>query len=180
MAIVRYLWHGFIHRVQHLCTFNIVPLPLISHLLPNVWKASYTISTSIFVDVLYWLPYCTDKFISSVVPGSSKLFFLNGKEIIIAWTYIGWVQWMFQNFPLPAAQEVCDSSSVTPFIVMKNDGVLYHQASSFSPEHWMKVFLPECAVVGSVYHLPWRHNVMQCYPHQCHMPEWTSPTQHIV
>ena len=27
--------------------------PLIYHYLPNVWKASYTISTSIFVDVLY-------------------------------------------------------------------------------------------------------------------------------
>ena len=34
---------------------------------------------------------------------------------------------MFQNLPLPAAQEVRDSSSVTPCIVMKNDGVLYQQ-----------------------------------------------------
>ena len=33
---------------------------------------------------------------------------------------------MFQNLPLPAAQEVHDSSSdVTTCIVMKNDGVLY-------------------------------------------------------
>ena len=24
MATIRYFWHGFIHRVQHLCTFNIV------------------------------------------------------------------------------------------------------------------------------------------------------------
>ena len=32
---------------------------------------------------------------------------------------------MFQNL-LPAVQEVRDSSGVTPFIVMKNDGVLYH------------------------------------------------------
>ena len=38
------------------------------------------------------------------------------------------------HFPLPAVQEVCDGSSVTPCIVMKNDGVLYHQVSSFSPE----------------------------------------------
>ena len=33
---------------------------------------------------------------------------------------------MFENLPLPATQEVRDSSSgVTPCIVMKNDGVLY-------------------------------------------------------
>ena len=37
--------------------------------------------------------------------------------------------------PNPAVQEVRGSSSdVTPCIVMKNDGVLYHQVSSFSPE----------------------------------------------
>ena len=48
----------------------------------------------------------------------------------------GWVRWMFQNLPLPAAQEVPDSSSgVTPSVVMKNDGVLYHQVMSFSPDH---------------------------------------------
>ena len=42
---------------------------------------------------------------------------------------------MFQNLTLSAAQEVRDSSSgVTPCIVMKNDGVLYYQASSFCPE----------------------------------------------
>ena len=39
---------------------------------------------------------------------------------------------MFQNSPLPAAQEVRDSScGVTPCIVMKNDRVLYHQVHSF-------------------------------------------------
>ena len=52
--------------VQHLCTFNIVA-PFLYHLLPNVWKASYTISELIFVDVPYWPPYSTDKFISCVV-----------------------------------------------------------------------------------------------------------------
>ena len=35
-----------------LSALNIVP-SLIYHLLPNVRKASYTVSTSIFVDVLY-------------------------------------------------------------------------------------------------------------------------------
>ena len=61
---------------------------------------------------------------------------------------------MFQNLPLPEAQEVRDSSSVvTPFIVMKNDGVLYHQVSSFSPKRWTNVVLQERAVVASVYRL---------------------------
>ena len=47
----------------------------------------------------------------------------SGWEIVITWTYIGWVRWMLQNLPLPAAQEIRDSSSrVTPCIVMMNDG----------------------------------------------------------
>ena len=51
---------------------------------------------------------------------------------------------MFQNLPLPAAQEVHDSSSgVTTCIVMKNDGIVYHQVSCFSPERWMNVVLQE-------------------------------------
>ena len=58
---------------------------------------------------------------------------------------------MFQNLPLPAAQEVRDSSSgVTPCIVMKDDGVVYLQVLSFSPERWTKVVPQERAVVGSV------------------------------
>ena len=72
---------------------------------------------------------------------------------------------MFENLPLSTAQEVCDSSSgVTPCIVMKDDGALYHQVSSFSPECWMKVVLQEHAVVGSVYCLPWRYSMVQYYP----------------
>ena len=66
---------------------------------------------------------------------------------------------MLQNLSLPAAQEVRDSSSssgVTPCTVMKND-----QVSSFSPERWTKVVVQERAVVVSVYHLPWRHSVVQ-------------------
>ena len=42
---------------------------------------------------------------------------------------------MIQNLPLPAAQEFCNSSSgVTPCIVMKNNGVLYHQVSSLDED----------------------------------------------
>ena len=117
-----------------------------------------------------------DKFISCVVLGPSQWFFHFGKEIVITWTHIGWERWMFQNLPLLAAQEVHDSSSVTPSIVMKNDGVLYHQVSLFSPECWSKVVLQKLAVVGSVYHLPWRYSMV----HQCHMPQWTSPSQHFL
>ena len=65
---------------------------------------------------------------------SPQWFFHFGEEIVITWTHIGWVRWMYQNLSLPAAQEVRDSSSVIPCIVMKNDEVLYHQLSSFSPE----------------------------------------------
>ena len=53
--------------VQHLCTFSIATPPLIYHLLSNIWKASYTISASIFIEVPYLPHYRTDKFISCVV-----------------------------------------------------------------------------------------------------------------
>ena len=42
---------------------------------------------------------------------------------------------MFQDLPLPAAQEFRDSSSgVTLNIFMKNDGLLYHQVLHAVPE----------------------------------------------
>ena len=69
------------------------------------------------------------------------------------------------EFPIASGTRGSDSnSSVTPCIVTKNDGVLYHQVSLFSPEHWTKVVLKEWAVVGNVYHLPWRYNAVQYYP----------------
>ena len=55
------------------------------HFFLNVWKASYTISASIIVDVPYQPPYSTDKFISCVLPGPSKWFFHFGEEILIVW-----------------------------------------------------------------------------------------------
>ena len=52
---------------------------------------------------------------------------------------------MFQNLPLPAAQEVRDSSSgVIPCIVMKNNGVLYHQVLHAVPKKHSCVLRP-CA-----------------------------------
>ena len=110
--------------------------PLIYHILPNVWKASNTISTSIFVDAPYWVPYSTENFISYILPDPLQWFFHFGTDIVIAWTHIRWVWWMFQNLPLPEVYEACESSGVTPCFVIMNDGVLYHQMSSFSPESW--------------------------------------------
>ena len=39
------------------------------------------------------------KFIFCVVPGTSQCFPHFGEEILIAWTHIGWVSWLFQNHP---------------------------------------------------------------------------------
>ena len=58
----------------HLFPFHPVAGPLIYHLLPSVWKTSYSINASIFVDVPYWPPYNTDKFISCIGPGPSQWF----------------------------------------------------------------------------------------------------------
>ena len=86
---------------------------------------------------------------------------------------------MFQNLPLPAAQEVRESSSgVINCIVMKNDGVLYYQLSS--PERWTKVVLQERAVVSRVYRLPWSYSVVQYYPINNVRQNKKSPSQHIV
>ncbi|KAJ4428183.1 hypothetical protein ANN_24198, partial [Periplaneta americana] len=87
-------------------------------------EASYTISASIFVDVPYCPPYSTDKFISGIVRNPSQWFFYFCEKIVTAWTHIG-------------------SSGVTPCIIMKNDGILYHQMASFSPEGWTKVVVQE-------------------------------------
>ena len=116
-------------------------LPLVYYLLPNVWKASYTVRASIFVDVPYWLPYSMDNFIPCVVPCPSQWFYHLGEDIVIARTHIEWVRCMFKNLPLPAAH---DKSAVIPCIVIKNDGVLYHQVSLFSPESMRLRSLRQC------------------------------------
>ena len=75
----------------------------------------------------------TNKFISCVVPGPSQWFFYFDEETVIARTHIGLVRWKFQNLPLPAAQEVRDSSGVTPCIVMKTDGFCTTKCRRFLP-----------------------------------------------
>ena len=79
MTIIRYFWHDFIHRGT---TFT---YPLIYQLLPNVWKASYTISAPIFVGVPYWPSYSTDKLNSCVLPRLSQWFFHFDEGIVISW-----------------------------------------------------------------------------------------------
>ena len=63
------------------------------------------------------------------------------------------------------------SSGLTPCIVMKNDGILYHHMSSFSPELWTKVVLQERAVVCSVYRLSLTAQRGKVLPYECHMPQ---------
>ena len=165
MATVWYFWHSFIHRDT---TFMYLQYSHPSHLSPFAKCLEGVVHHQcvLFVDVSYWPCYRTDKFIlSCTVLGPSQWFFHVGEVIVIAWTHIGWVRWTFQNLPLPATQEVRDSSnSMAPCIAMKNDGVLYHQVSSFAPERWTKVMMKEHAVVGSVYRLPWRYCLLQYYP----------------
>ena len=89
-------------------------------LAPN-WDLS-TANLTWSLSVLYWLSYSTEKFIFCVLPGPLQWFFDFGEEFVMAWTHIGWVRWMFQNPPLPAAQEVRDNSSgvttVPPSVVV--------------------------------------------------------------
>ena len=94
MVTVWYFWHGFIHKGTTFMYLQYSHPALIYYLLPNVWKASYTISVSIFVDVLYWMLYSMDKFITYIVPGPLQRFFLFREEIIIT---IRWVQWISQR-----------------------------------------------------------------------------------
>ena len=133
-------------RVQHLCTFNIVA-PLIYHLFPNVWKTSYTISASIFIDVPYWPPRSMGKFISCVVAGPSQWFFHFDEETVIAWTHIGSVWWMFQNLPLPAAQEVIDTAAVWLL-------ALPWRMMGFCTTKYRRFLL-------SASHNPWKHCVLR-------------------
>ena len=80
---------------------------------------------------------------SCVVPGPSQWFFHFGEEIVIAWTHIGWVWWLFQNLPLSEAQKVRDSSSgVTPCIVVKKCLLAVHRRSASNREarSWTVLF----------------------------------------
>ena len=69
---------------------------------------------------------------------------------------------MFQYLPSPAAKEIRDNvGSMSPCIVMKDDGIRCQQVLSLSPECWTKMITEETAVVGSVYCLSLRDIVVQ-------------------
>ena len=125
--------------------------------------ASYTINTSIFVDVPYWPLYSTDESISCVVPGPSQWFFHFGEEIVIVWTRrVSTVDvpespiancargsWQQQRYDsLHCHEDWWDS--VPPSVVFS--------------KRWTEVVLQERAVLGSVYRLPWRYSLVQYYP----------------
>ena len=139
MATVRYFWHCFIQKGTT-CRFLQYSRPL-SVNYSQLFGRHRTRSA-----LPSLLMFRIDRTLTQI--GSSLELFrvarsvlsLWRKQIIIAWIGIRWVRWMFQNLPLPAAQEVRDSSSgVTPCIVMINDRLLYHQVSSFSPESmWLR------------------------------------------
>ena len=180
MASALYFWHGFIHRGTALMYLHYNLLPYLSPL-PNICKASYTIGASIFVYVPYWLPYSSDKFFSCIVPHLSQWFLHFGEEIIIAWTHIGCVRWVFQKLQLPVAQEVRDNSGMTPCIVMKNDGVLYNQMS-FSPESmrlWSLHQSERTTERDPVQHKTWTY---PCYRviNTEHQKEMDTPSKHLA
>ena len=88
MATVRYFWHGLIHRgTAFICLRN----SLSPYLLPFTKCLESVVHHQRvhFVDLLYWPPCITDKFISCVVASPSQWFFHFGEEIVIAWTLSG-------------------------------------------------------------------------------------------
>ena len=105
-----------VNGVQHLCTFSIVS-PVIYRLLLNVWKRHKPIARPSLL-ICFYCPIAriSLSLVLYWVPRSGS--FTSRRDH----NRMGTLRWMFQNLPLPAAQEVRDSSSgVTRCIVMKND-----------------------------------------------------------
>jgi hypothetical protein len=88
------------------------------HLLPNLWKAPYTISASTSVDVQQWPPGSTNDLLSCVLLCLSQWFF----QLQKIW-YSHGLRRILQYLPSPAAKEILDSiSSMSLWIAMKDDG----------------------------------------------------------
>ena len=152
--------------------------PLISHLLPNDWKASYSISASIFIDVPYWSPYITDKFISCVVPGPSQWFFHFGEEIIISWTHIGRVWWMFQESPIA-------SGARDPWHQQRFYSIDCHEGwrGSIPSAVVFSWTLDESGAAGTCSSRQGLSSALEVergavLPHECNTPQWTWPQLH--
>ena len=88
---------------------------------------------------------------------------------------------------LTAAQEVRDSrNTVTPCIVMKNDGFLYHQVSSFSPESMRLPSLRQSERTTASDPVQHKRRIYPCYravdtEHQQRWTRWwcTTPSKHF-
>ena len=72
------LWHKFVGGIK--C------LKCEKHFWQWILSNKFMLQTFIFVDVPYWPPYSTDKFISCVVLDSSQWLFHFGEEVVIART----------------------------------------------------------------------------------------------
>ena len=90
-------------EVKHLHSFNIIS-PHVYHLLPNLWKASYTISASTSVDLQQWQPNSTNNRLSCVLMYPSQWFFHFGEKIIITWTHIQWVWRLLPVSPITSGE----------------------------------------------------------------------------
>ena len=103
MARVRYFWHGFIHRGATFMYLQYSRITLFFTFCQKYGKRRYTISASIFVDVPYWPHNSMDKFHLLCSTGSLAVVFHFDEEIVITWTHIGWILWMFWNRGLQLA-----------------------------------------------------------------------------
>ena len=142
-------------RVLHLCAVNIVaPSCITIFIVFGRRRTPSARSTSLKLRIYRPIERISSSLVLHRVP---RAVLTLAKEIVIAWIRISWLRRMFQNLPLPATQEVRDSSNVTPCIVMKKCHRVF-------PSDGRKMVLQGRAVVGRVYHLPWRYSVVQYYP----------------
>ena len=156
-------------KVQHLCTFNIVTL-LIYHLLPNVWKASYTISASIYVGVPYLRPYSTDKFISCWT-GSLAV-------VLSLWRRDGNRMDWYRVSTVDVPESLITSGTRGPWQQQRCDSLHCHEEWWGSVPLNVVVFSWALHEVGTARTYSSRR--VAVLPHQCHMPQWTSLSLHIV
>ena len=118
------------------------------HLLPNLWKALHTNSTSTSVDVQQLPPYSKNNRLSCCnVTLAVVLSFwqkdhnhMNSYRVSMAVVSVS-------PIASGAAKEIHDNvGSMSPCIVMKDDGIRCQQVLSLSPECWTKMITEEIAV----------------------------------
>jgi hypothetical protein len=98
-----------------------MPPPHVHHLLPNLWKASYTIIVSTAVDVQQWPPYSTNSHLYCVVTRPSQLFFHFGEDVIIVFVRQSEV-----------SNDTCWQRTPSPFMTIQGLILLTLSRSSFA------------------------------------------------